>query len=146
MPIVYYAANSLQAAQANANITAYQPDTGVPPDPKKLGGIYMFSDNALFTGLCNDSNCIIPRWDFGGGNHKLNYGPDTWTTDGSTIRTEIKDHPSSFAYYILNKDAWESSAPDPAKRSVVPNRRDSYILISPGKDGLFGTGDDVTNF
>ncbi len=145
MPILYYAANSLQAAQANANITAYQPDTTVPPDPKKLG-IYMFSDNALFTGLCNDSSCIIPRWDFGGGNHKLNYGPDTWTTDGSTIRTEIKDHPSSFAYYILNKDAWESSSPDPAKRSVVPNRRDSYILISPGKDGLFGTGDDVTNF
>ena len=27
-----------------------------------------------------------------------------------------------------------------------PYRADSYILISAGPDGLYGTGDDITNF
>ena len=27
-----------------------------------------------------------------------------------------------------------------------PHRPDSYILISAGPDGLYGTGDDITNF
>ncbi|MDD5459628.1 MAG: hypothetical protein PHF37_09585 [Phycisphaerae bacterium] len=29
---------------------------------------------------------------------------------------------------------------------AVPVRKDSYILISAGNDGLYGTGDDITNF
>lgn len=147
MPILYYAANSVQAARVNANITAYDyPDPNNPTS--NLGGIYTFRDNATFTGMCDESGCDLdsPWWNLGGGEHKLNYGPTGWETVPEDIRTQISAHPSSFAYYILNKDAYESSSPDPLKRSVVPNRRDQYILMSPGKDGRFGTGDDVTNF
>jgi prepilin-type N-terminal cleavage/methylation domain-containing protein len=145
MPILYYAANSLQAARVNANITSYGDD----PSNSALLGIYTFRDNALFTGLCNAEGCHpnAPPWDFGGGTgHQLNYGPTAWTTNPSQIRTEIGQYPTSFPYFILNREAWESSSPDAAKRALVPNRKDSFILLSPGKDGLFGTGDDVTNF
>jgi len=147
MPILYYAANSVQAANVKANITAYDYDD--PNNPTaNLGGIYTFRDNAMFTGMCDESGCdpASPWWNLGGGEHKLNYGPSTWKTQPENIRTEISAHPSSFAYYILNREAWESSNPDTSKRALVPNRRDSYILISPGKDGRFGTGDDVMNF
>jgi prepilin-type N-terminal cleavage/methylation domain-containing protein len=142
MPIVYYSANSLQAAKANASIACYN-----PVDDPNTPGIYMYSDNALFTGLCLEGGtCLVPRWNFGGGDHPLTYGPAAWVGQPDLLRQQIGSYPHSFAYYILNKGAWESSNTDPAKRSVVPSRRDSFILFSPGKDGLFGTGDDVTNF
>ena len=39
---------------------------------------------------------------------------------------------------------------DPQKAPNVtggwPHRSDSYILISAGVDGEYGTGDDITNF
>jgi prepilin-type N-terminal cleavage/methylation domain-containing protein len=141
MPILYYAANSLQAARAGANITTY------PNDPNNPDGIYNYADNALFTGHLTEGGTADPAmWNFGSGLHKLTYGPSNWTTAPGDMRTEISTHSSSFAYYILNKEAWESSNSDPTKRTLVPNRKDQYILVSPGKDGLFGTGDDVMNF
>jgi len=146
MPILYYSANSLVAAKSNASITTFKYD---PADPNAATpGIYTYSDNSLFTGLCSggpNGSCTVPRWDFGNGPHKLEYGPnETWTdpVNPPTLPDAIKTQPYSFAYYIMNKDAYESSG----QKAVVPSRKDSYILISPGKDGLFGTGDDVTNF
>ncbi len=147
MPVCYYAANTVYSGKVNAHITAYNPD---PADPN-TAGVFSWRDNALFTGLCAEGICdpAVPRWDFGGGDHKLNYGDPTWIPGlPSDMPTKILEWPNSFAYYIMNKDAYKSSAPDntPANKAVVANRRDGYILISPGKDGRFGTGDDVTNF
>jgi prepilin-type N-terminal cleavage/methylation domain-containing protein len=146
MPILYYAADSLVAAKSNASIARYKFDPADPNSASATPGIYTYSDNALFTGLCSggaSGGCDVPRWDFGNGIHKLDYGPDsTWTNDVATLPANIANYPYSFPYYIMNKDAYESSG----KKAVVPSRKDSYILISPGKDGLFGTGDDVTNF
>ncbi len=48
----------------------------------------------------------------------------------------------TFSYYILNRNAYESSQ----KRTVIPQRKDSFLLITPGKDKIYGTADDVTNF
>ena len=36
--------------------------------------------------------------------------------------------------------------PQPLPNVTVPYKRDSYILISAGYDGLYGTHDDITNF
>jgi prepilin-type N-terminal cleavage/methylation domain-containing protein len=149
MPICYYAANSVMGARVNAPITAFIGDPNDPSSGPGDVGVFTFKDNALFTGLCYEGQCLTyaTEWDFGGGPPKLNYGDPGWITGMPTnIATVIKDHPNSFAYYIMNKDAYEASSPVQANKAVVPNRRDSYILISPGKDGRFGTGDDVTNF
>ena len=63
----------------------------------------------------------------------------------------IADDMETFQYYILNKETFEATGgyEDEEERqqppTVVPYRRDSFLLITPGRDGLFGTADDVTN-
>jgi hypothetical protein len=46
---------------------------------------------------------------------------------------------SAFIQYIMDPKASTDVRP-------WPYRPDSYILISAGADGLYGTGDDITNF
>ncbi|MFQ5806385.1 MAG: type II secretion system protein [Phycisphaerae bacterium] len=151
-PILYYAANTrlLKAKHGLAPIAGFY-DT--PPDPTEDPppiGIYTFADNGLFTGLCGNPSggpggCVFPPWDFAGigtelGTHKLeNFGDPHPAQIDADIYT--------FAYYILNKDVYESTFDESTQTStVVPYRRDTFILITPGPDGVYGTGDDVTNF
>lgn len=150
MPILYYAANTKggYTDKANANITTY--------DGIAYRGIYTFLDNALFTGFCTEQNCLYyPKWMFKGEDHKLFY-PSVWTTNPPATpaawATELAkpDYRNSFPYTIMNKDAFESTgggdAAAPGKGSVIPLRKDSFLLLSPGKDGVFGTADDIWNF
>lgn len=44
---------------------------------------------------------------------------------------------SGFALYIQNKEV---------KVKAAPQRPDTYLLVSPGEDGIYGTADDITNF
>ncbi|MFH1717459.1 MAG: hypothetical protein ABIF19_08930 [Planctomycetota bacterium] len=43
---------------------------------------------------------------------------------------------------ILYEIAWDDRANGPSR----PKRADTFILLSAGKDGLYGTKDDITNF
>lgn len=151
-PILYYAARSGYAARADASIARYSDD-----DPTTYGqGIYCWRDNALFTGLTTEETLTtgaggLPPWDFNAGPHKLSFGPDAWKNDATARHDGVKDHPLSFAYLIMNKQVFETSyassaTPDVKKAIVTPVRRDTFILLSPGKDSLFGTSDDVVNW
>ncbi len=69
---------------------------------------------------------------------------DNWAVIDVTKRDDGKDHPlrtsgtHSFFYEYIK---------DPKVTTVDwPYRPDSYILISAGVDGLYGTSDDVRNF
>jgi prepilin-type N-terminal cleavage/methylation domain-containing protein len=155
-PILYYAANTryLKAKPANAQIVTFgcvgNTCFGSLEHQK---GVYHFSDNGIFTGLCGDadgggtSTCIIPPWDFAGvgmnpGSHKL---AEFGTFDPSTITDAVY----TFAYYVLNKQVYEATyddSADPPQGTVIPYRPDSFILITPGADGVYGSKDDVTNF
>lgn len=133
-PILYYAANARLAERADVPIASYRGE--------EFKGVYTFKDNARFTGLCTDSTCdTYPPWDFGRGEHPLTFGPSAWTTDADVIREQVGDHPKSFPYYVMNRNVFDSTN----EKSVIPVRKDSFLLISPGKDGLFGTADDITN-
>jgi prepilin-type N-terminal cleavage/methylation domain-containing protein len=142
-PICYYAAHSKYSDSANVTLTTWTDEPDYP-------GVYEWHDNALFTGMTSEDNGAdtIPPWDFGGGKHKLTFGPSTWQTDPVAQHDEIKDHTLSFAYYIMNKQAFETTFAlhGVSAATVTPQRRDSFLLWSPGKDGQFGTGDDVMNF
>jgi prepilin-type N-terminal cleavage/methylation domain-containing protein len=143
-PICYYAAHSRYAGAANVSLTTWMDDPDYP-------GVYEWYDNTLFTGLTTEEGVAepgLPPWDFGGGKHKLTFGPSAWETDPVAQHDEIKDHTLTFAYYVMNKQAFETSfALHGVQDAIVaPQRRDSYLLWSPGKDGQFGTGDDVMNF
>lgn len=151
-PILYYAANSRHAASAKANIvTAKYPSSG------GYVGVYSFGDNAFFTGgnSCRDfptQLCIEFKENSTPkpvllGDGKL--GPLRYLLDEATPpataddwREAVTDYPNSFAAYVLDKAAFEASG----EKTVVPVRRDSFILFSPGKDGLFGTKDDIKNW
>jgi prepilin-type N-terminal cleavage/methylation domain-containing protein len=149
MPICYYAANSRIATRPNAPIAAYDYPTGAV-DPNQLG-IYNYRDNAIFTGLGrgqpDSASWALPGWDFGSGAHKMTFGPSGWDSNPSQIRLGMSDDTKySFGAWIMDKQAWETSHQQPNQAVVKPVRKDSFILWSPGKDGLFGTKDDVQNF
>jgi len=163
-PILYYAAKSGYANRPDAIQTTY----GHPDHVDNSPGIYNWRDNALFTGMTTadpDTGAIetegnMRPWDFGAGPHKLTFGPPEWRNEQVTgsawrqakQRVDLRKAPFSFAYQILNKQAFETSvaqqgtSPDMSKVTIIPARRDSYILWSPGKDTLFGTADDVLNW
>ncbi|MHC4646656.1 MAG: type II secretion system protein [Planctomycetota bacterium] len=51
--------------------------------------------------------------------------------------------PDNYFYeYIQDLRVWDPTVPD----VVYPYRPDSYLLITAGPDGIYGTGDDIRNF
>lgn len=148
-PILYYASNTrlLKAKQATAPVAG---PGCVGTTCYGLPGVYQFSDNGLFTGLCVGApppgTCVYMAWDFvgvGEDAQKLksfgSYVPD----DPDTIDDEI----NTFPYYVLNKEVFESTYNvGTGNATLMPYRPDSFLLITPGPDGVFGTKDDVTNF
>lgn len=130
-PVLYYAANARRANDPSAPIASVE--------NADRNAIYTFRDNAIFTGLCRGTLCTIPPWDYGG-------GTEHWLKDFGTNdvpdRNNIDDNTKTFPYIIMNKNVFDSSG----GRTVVPFRKESFLLITAGRDGLFGTKDDVTNF
>ena len=154
-PILYYVANPRQAAKPRAYEAGYDPDT----DPDSPRGVFTFADNCLFTGLCVEGVChpyyagwdfAGSGWDFGGGvMHPMGeFGPAIPDTYQEYVEGFETMDMRVFQYYILNRSLYESTFDpnDPGDAAVTPYRKDSYLLIAPGKDGLYGTDDDVTNF
>jgi prepilin-type N-terminal cleavage/methylation domain-containing protein len=153
MPILYYAADSRYSDTPSATIATTRvmqsPD---PNNPSGMGypGIYNFGDNAYLTGgsamACLNGCCTpggpwsAPRLG-GSGDPNACWFPAEWD-DTPMTKDDIATKGNSFPYYIMNKSAYDSSG----QKTVQPVRRDSFLLISPGKDGRFGTSDDITNF
>ena len=53
----------------------------------------------------------------------------------------------SFANALYDKGLFQQTpGATPGTGKVWPHRPDTFILIAPGKDGLYGTGDDLKNF
>jgi prepilin-type N-terminal cleavage/methylation domain-containing protein len=100
-------------------------------------GIYHWIDNAqLFamTTVPTPAGSGDPRLHLadGSGQHRLEWGT-TGPYDPNT------NPPPSGTFQGFIYDA-------KVKAKLSPRRADSYLLISPGADGVYGTGDDVTNF
>lgn len=128
-PILYYAANTL-AKRPLARL-----DIEEPP------AVYTHEDNEDFTGQEDTS---ATGWDFGAGSdHKIsNFGFTDWETIG--------DDSETFCWYLLDKKAYEATLdPDgnPSENTAIkPVRNDAFLLITAGKDALYGSSDDVVNF
>lgn len=147
-PILYYRADSRLAGRPGVRMAQFEGLLSDPnPDPTERG-IYTFEDNTLFTGKCWAA-CIHQGWDFGGGaDHKIAYfarfGGQTWPPNNNIGDAVNRD---SFTYYILDKGAYQATRiPGDQRRIAKPVRPDSFLLISTGPDGLYGTADDVNNF
>jgi prepilin-type N-terminal cleavage/methylation domain-containing protein len=137
-PVLYYVANATQASKTHAQIAALDYNTSA---------IYTMRDNALFTGQCKGSVCTVPGWNFDSADHHDlgdfgSHPSDIPTPDTITANTR------TFPYIILDKSLYDASydSTTPSKTTMVPYRKDSYLLFTAGKDGIFGTQDDVDNY
>ena len=146
-PILYYVAN------ANGRPTNMVEDkrnrenkyTGGPQDQ---GPPYYFhEDNLQFTGSEDE-----PGWDFDGP-HKIARAGDEFTADQLVDPTNAEAR-ESFARFIVDRTlyrtmlrkATEENEPPSEKATLRPVNAESFLLISAGVDGIYGTPDDVTNF
>jgi prepilin-type N-terminal cleavage/methylation domain-containing protein len=135
-PILYYRANP----SANAN-TPIVTQTDAVPAPDSSGnfgnGVYDGQDNEVFTSY-NDAGAITQR-------HRIS-DANTPITLGDYDTQEAITH--NFAEFIRSfRSTTYRPPPDDQQISFPrPVKSDRMILLSAGKDGIYGTLDDVGNF
>lgn len=103
-----------------------------------LNGVYNLDDNAEITG--GSAKGVAPM-DLGAGTkHFANPNNSSrlgdWQKMGMNM-TSRPDYKGSFGYTIQNPNVIAT---------VAPHNAETYILLSAGPDGLFGTEDDIANF
>lgn len=162
-PILYYAANA-QGRQTNMVADKREKDNVYSGGPQKDGPPYYFhQDNHGFTG----DGMTEPGWDFGGGAdpntkavHDIQYVGDDLTAAGLADRPDpaiLSNEPGyvqpTFARFILDRklrDELEENKINgitiDAATPLRPVNDKSYLLISAGVDGKYGSLDDVANF
>jgi len=91
-------------------------------------GVYHWSDNAaLVSRQAVDPEVLVLSG--AGSEHKLEWGNVGTPQNPPALGT--------FPRYIRNESV---------QAKIWPHREDSYLLVSPGADGLYGTADDIANF
>lgn len=121
-PILYYRANPTGKA-----LLARRADVNPPNTPP---AIYYQEDNELFTG----SNSLS-SWQFKGLPHRIkNFG-----------NLSNVDQPDTFLNYFHNHDVHKATESG-GTAVITPYNAETFILLSAGEDGVYGTRDDVKNF
>ncbi|MCZ6654976.1 MAG: type II secretion system protein [Planctomycetota bacterium] len=127
-PILYY--------KANVGASGMMVDWCSNP---RGSGIFDAIDNALYTGMiaCGSDFAASGGMDLGAGkNHPLRLASAPDANPSVDIWSNQNWH-GTFASAIWDRKVTARN---------VPVNKDSYLLISPGADALWGTDDDLTNF
>ncbi len=110
----------------------YMVDRGREFSDSASRGVYHWEDNGHLVNPTHADRLILRA---GAPEHRL--AMDLNDLVGYTVDNfPVYDDRFSFACYIRNMSV---------QATLSPQRRDSYLLISPGNDGVYGTGDDITN-
>lgn len=117
-PILYYRADP--AGQKLADRDQFDPSQ--PPQGR---GIYHWLDNQA---LVSGASALQLRP--GADRHQLEWDPNSSDVNNPP-------QPRFFQGYIRNNDV---------KAKLAPQKADSFLLITAGEDGVYGTGDDIANF
>ncbi|MBI1826215.1 MAG: prepilin-type N-terminal cleavage/methylation domain-containing protein [Planctomycetes bacterium] len=139
-PILYYAAtahgqmtNMVEDKHlATGNYAGSKQATGTP--------FYFHQDNEGFTG--NDTTA---GWDFSG-NGKPHPIAEVGATQTPKDFGTANGHMTTFAHYVVDRkmlSTFNDKTPDTAP--MRPVNAESYLLISAGVDGKYGTADDPSN-
>lgn len=135
-PILYYRAN-VGAPSMAADGTVAPGSSGSFNDyggaTYTVRGVYNLRDNSNITGSGASDSLAM---DFGAGANHFNGGT---LGDVTVQQYQNAKQPVSrtFQHTVWNPNV---------TATLRPQREDSYILLSAGPDGLFGTGDDIGNF
>jgi prepilin-type N-terminal cleavage/methylation domain-containing protein len=132
-PVLYYAANT----------HAQQPFSEWSGGGQVTIGRYDQADNWQFTGSAFNSD---KGFDLGGGVVKPDTGQFHWLYElgWSAAPPNVRPVDKTFAAYVYDQGLFEQQGGPLGK--VWPRRPDTFLFISAGKDGVYGTSDDVTNF
>ncbi|MFQ5807309.1 MAG: type II secretion system protein [Phycisphaerae bacterium] len=137
-PVLYYAATP----KVDAPFTTDTPGSGF------VVGRYDQADNGYFTGSAGDDGrwpAPGAGWDLAGAGITGSFAHPLGEFGYVADQTEFPD-PKTFAVFVIDSNIFENTARGTSGGLIWPYRPDSFLLISPGEDALFGTGDDVTNF
>lgn len=128
-PVLYYRAN----AGAKYPVT-----TGSGSDVAP--GVYSQADNAQFTGGQAEFEGRPQRgYDFAG------LGMPHPMRELGYSRGAGSVPPETFTFAIHNRNIFEATKRGNSGR-IWPHNDKTFLIISAGADGLFGTGDDIANF
>jgi len=141
-PVLYYRANPRARYAFSVTGTGSSVPNGSPGDAL---GVYNLGDNAMITGGDVDDGTKTdssPGWDFAGTGIKhgiSEFGSiNPSNIDSTTVPNTHKG--KTFTNFLHNESAHETG------RTVRPYNPETFILLSAGADGIFGTEDDVSNF
>lgn len=125
-PILYF-----RADPAGTNLADKDP-RGINTNNAAQRGRYHFQDNKQL--LAGSSGYQPLKLKAGAQAHKL-----TWTSGQVATPITGAVNPTDFGFASYIRDVNVNAKND-------PQNKDTFLLISPGADGIYGTGDDVTNF
>lgn len=145
-PMLYYVAGSHGRVTnmlhddrvANQDYTGSgQQERGVP--------FYFHQDNEGFTGTTSDSSSTgAPGWDFGA--HPKEHLIGKSGAELTAVGLIDPENRETFARYIVDRKIFAGLGPTPRENAPLrPVNADSYLLITAGPDGRYGTNDDVSN-
>jgi prepilin-type N-terminal cleavage/methylation domain-containing protein len=98
--------------------------------------------------VCQDGTGTMVSWKNQIGYHGLNYLEDPLNT---TLKAEDVAQGMRY-FYPYDAFAYFTNYNMPVRKAAAPNvlntprQKDRYIIISAGKDRIYGTEDDITNF
>ncbi|MGB2986973.1 MAG: hypothetical protein WBE26_13960 [Phycisphaerae bacterium] len=140
-PILYYVA-STHGHMSNMLEDVRDPDNDYSGGPQQDGTPFFFhQDNIGFTG---DKDKGHPGWNFG--NREKYHAIAESGADLYASQIVAPANRETFARYILDRKLYVSLVGNPDRDAVLrPVKADSYLLISAGPDGRYGTNDDVSN-
>ncbi|MCH7632991.1 MAG: type II secretion system protein [Planctomycetes bacterium] len=144
-PILYYAANTHGRASNMVADVHFEKNSEYTGGPQETGPpVYFHQDNEGFTGNAIDAEGVSNGWDFGGGEQR-----HTMALSGAKLSAQDLIDPANrdtFARYVVDRKIFGTlTANTPETAPLRPVNRDTYLLISPGVDGRYGTNDDVSN-
>ncbi len=131
-PILYYAATR----------DAEAPFTTGTPGSNFVVGVYDLSDNAAFTG----SEIQVGRFPYDGSAGYRGILHPLGKLGYDTAAPLVEPPPETFANFVFDRAVFENSKRPSGDGVIKPVNADSFLLVAAGKDGIFGTNDDVKNF
>ena len=142
-PILYYVA---RAHGKTTNMVEDRRDVTnsyAGGDQGKGTPFYFHEDNEGFTGTEIEEES---GWDFG--NREPFHGISKPGADLTAVTITDVENRDTFARYIIDRKIYKAIELNPDVTSTAPLRpvnADSFLLISAGPDGRYGSNDDVTN-
>lgn len=147
-PILYYVANKHGRSTNMAGDVRDENNLYTGGEQEQGPPYYFHQDNLGFTGADE-----ITGWNFGGGEHAIaKSGHDLTAAD--LVDSESEDtYRNNFAWFVLDRQVRrsletkrEAGITIDSNTPIMPVNPDSFLLISAGVDGRYGTNDDVANF